>query len=205
MCTNMPLKKPSDFQPALKDEYLTQVAQWLLEEWYATEDDLIRDTDTSYTRGTTRFGRQLQRITNENFSRRHKCLSINNAGLDLVFSIGGVPCRFSNDSVEAPTKRAVLEVHRYQMSLIEDSEPGAAVRFCFVIDQGFGESLEPRVELLGFSEAGNVVCSWQSVSSVRTLVDVKAAPAEPVEITKPIVTPKRKDGDKEADDVIPAT
>ncbi|WP_144436465.1 hypothetical protein [Lysobacter antibioticus] len=191
----MAIKRPSDFHPGLKDEYLTQVANWLLEEWYATEDDLIRETDTSYTRGTTRFGRQLQRIVNEYLSGQHDWLGIENGSLDLVFSISGIPCRFSNDSLEAPTKRAVLQVHPYQMSLIEDAQPGQAVRFCFVIDQGFGEIIEPRAELLGFTASGNLACRWQSGTLDRTLIDIKAPRPEAVEVTKPMVTPKRRDYD----------
>ena len=46
-----------------KEEYVSQVATWLLEEWRATEEDLVRETDTSYTRGTARFGRQKERIS----------------------------------------------------------------------------------------------------------------------------------------------
>lgn len=197
----MAIKTPSDFYPGLKEEYLAQVANWLLDEWYATEDDLVRDTDTRYTKGTTRFGRQLQRIVNEYMSKQHNWLGIENGNLDLVFSISGVPCRFSNDSVEAPTKKAVLQAHPYQMCLIEESEPGQAARFCFVIDQGINEDMEPRVALLGFSAAGNLMCRWQSETAVRTLIDVKAPLPEAVEVTKPSVTPKRRDPDVAADKI----
>lgn len=191
----MTIKKPSDFHPGLKEEYLAQVASWLLEEWYATEDDLIRETDNRYTKGTTRFGRQLQRIVNEYMSKQYDWLRIENGGLDLVFSISGIPCRFSNDSVEAPTKKAVLQVHPYQMSLIDDAEPGQAGRYCFVIDQGFNEDMEPRVALLGFSASGTLVCRWQSETIARALADIKTAPPEAVEVTKPSVKPKRRDSD----------
>lgn len=195
----MDLRKPSDFQAALADERLATVAAWLLQEWAATEDDLVRETDSAYTRGTTCFGRQRTRILNEYLGGRHSWLGIENSANDLVFSIGGVPCRFSNDSLAAPSKRAVLEAHRFQLPLIEEAEPGEAVRFCFVVDRGADENSEPRIELLGFTATDELVCSWRSATEVRTLTTVRAALPQPVAVAKPAVVPKRRDaGDDQA-------
>lgn len=191
-------RSDSNLPSALKEEYLTIVASWFLEEWYATEDDLVRDTDTPYTIGTTRFGRQKQRISNEYVSRRHPWLRVENNGLDIVFSVNGIPCRFSNDNADAPKKRAVLEVHPFQMSLIEEAVPGEAARFVFVIDRGFGEIEEPHVLLLGFSASGQEVCRWRSGGILRKLGDAKKTMPAPVEIQKPVITPKRRDQDDDA-------
>ncbi len=189
----MELRRPSDFQAALADERLATVATWLLEEWAATEDDLVRETDSAYTRGTTCFGRQRSRIINEHLSRRYPWLGIENSANDLVFSIGGVPCRFSNDSLAAPSKRAVLEAHRFQLPLIEEAEPGEAVRFCFVVDRGADENSEPRIELLGFTATDELVCRWRSATQVRALTPVKVDLPQPVEVARPVVVAKRRD------------
>jgi hypothetical protein len=195
----MDLRKPSDFQPVLSDDRLAVVAAWLMEEWAATEDDLVRETDSPYTRGTTCFGRQRARILNEYLGGRHPWLGIENSANDLVFSIGGVPCRFSNDSLAAPRKRAVLEAHRFQLPLIEDSQPGEAVRFCFVVDRGVEEESEPRIELLGFTAGDELVCRWRSAAPVRTLIAVRAELPQPVEVARPVVVAKRRNaGDDEA-------
>lgn len=195
----MHLPKPNDFQPALRDDLLATVAGWLMEEWAATEDDLVRETDSAYTRGTTCFGRQRQRILKEYLSGGHPWLGIENSANDLVFSIGGVPCRFSNDSLSAPSKRAVLEAHRFQLPLIEEAEPGQAVRFCFVVDRGIDERGEPRIELLGFTATDELVCRWRSASTVRMLMSAKADLPPPADIAKPVIMPKRRDlGDDEA-------
>lgn len=198
----MKLQAPFDFHPSLTSERLAKVGSWFLEEWNATEDDLIRDTDTPYTRGTTRFGRQKQRIVNEFLLGVHDWLGVENSGNDLVFSVGGIPCRFSNDNPSAPTKRAVLEAHRFQMPLIEYAEPGQAVRFCFVIDPAPDELSGPRVELLGYTATDDLICRWQSDSSVRTLVDAKQIAPDAVQISKPVVVPKRR---SMGDDVQAAT
>lgn len=192
--------KPSDgrLPSELKEEYLQLVASWLLEEWRATEDDLVRDTDTPYTRGTARFGRQKQRIMLEYLSGRHPWLKVMNGGLDIVFAINGIPCRFSNDDADAPKKRAVLETHLFQMPLLEEAEPGEAARFVFVIDCGADESSDPRVELLGFSNADQVVCRWIS-GGVRRIGEATPSLPAAVEVPKPVIAPKRRrDGDDEA-------
>ena len=193
------LKHPiAGFPTSWKEEYLNVVASWFLEEWRNTEDDMVRETDTAYTRGTARFGRQKQRISLEYVSGRHPWLRVENNGLDIVFSIVDVPCRFSNDNADAPKKRAITEVHPFQMSLLEEAEPGEAARFVFVIDQGFNELSEPRVMLLGFSSSGQEVCRWTSGGAVRTLRDVKSSVPAAVEISKPVITPKRRGADDDA-------
>jgi hypothetical protein len=47
----MTLPLPAVFNPALSSDRLQEVATWLLDELYATEDDLSRATDNGYTRG----------------------------------------------------------------------------------------------------------------------------------------------------------
>lgn len=183
--------KTADLHPAFTQDRLSKVANWLLEEWRATEDDLVRDTDCPYTRGTTCFGRQKNRIISEYISGSHDWLGIQNGGLDLVFSIVGIPCRFSSDDPLAPSKKAVVEAHRFQMPLIEIGEPGQAVRFCFVVDREVDESSDARVEFLGFTAGGELVCRWQSSVAIRTLVDSALTLPAPVKIAKPVIGPKR--------------
>jgi hypothetical protein len=183
----------------LRPEFLELVASWLLDEWRATEDDLVRDTDTPYTRGTTRFGRQQKRFWLEYLSGKHPWLRVLNNSLDLVFEISGIPCRFSNDNIESPKKRAVTEVHLHQMSFLEVAEPGEPARFVFVIDCGIDEASEPRVVFLGFSATGQEVLRWTSGGVLRRIGEAVPSMPAPVELPKPPVTPKRKrddDGDE---------
>jgi hypothetical protein len=163
---------------------------------------MTRDTDNAYTRGTARFGRQKQRICMEYLSRNYPWLRVENNSFDIVFSIMDIPCRFSDDNADAPKKRAITEVHPFQMSLLEDAEPGEAARFVFVIDRGFDQRHEPRIILLGFSASGQEVCRWISGETLRTLNEIRPAIPAPVEIRKPVVTPKRRGAD---DDVAGST
>jgi hypothetical protein len=190
----MAIPLPVECNPELKSERLALVAQWLLEELYATEDDLARETDSAYTRGCTAFGRQMNRIKFKALSGEYEWLALLNGGNDIVFTIGGVPCRFSNDDPSNPTKDAVVATSRYQMPFLEFVTDGQPGKFCFVIDRGSYNLEDPRVEFLGFSPSGEIACRWVS-DSVRVLRDVVADPAPPVELGKPVVAPKKKDGD----------
>jgi len=196
----MALRSPLEFNSELMSDRLELVSQWLLDELNATEDDLTRTTDGPYTRGCTAFGRQRSRIIAEALSGRYEWLSLLNGSNDIVFTIGGVPCRFSNDDASNPSKDAVLTANRFQMEFLEvatNDEPG---RFCFIIDRGQYGTAEPRVEFLGFTPAGEVVCRWVS-NAVRVLrVAGQQSLVQPVEVAKPQVVPKRRDeGDAAAE------
>ena len=190
----MTLPLPVAFNTELSSDRLESVSQWLLDELYATEDDLSRPTDNGYTRGCTTFGRQRNRIISEALSGRHPWLDLPNSNNDLVFTIGGVPCRFSNDDPANPSKDAVLTVNRYQMDFLEFAVKGEPGRFCFIIDRGQDGSAEPRVEFLGFAPSGEVACRWVS-NTVRVLRLEGLQPLAPtVQVSKPQVAPKRRDG-----------
>ncbi len=188
---NLPL--PASFNSELSSDRLQSVAQWLLDELYATEDDLSRSTDSGYTRGCTTFGRQRSRILAEALAGNHTWLGLSNSSNDIVFTVGGVPCRFSNDDPSNPSKDAVLTANRYQLDFLEFATKGEPGRFCFVIDRGHDGSAEPRVEFLGFAPSGEVACRWVS-DTVRVLrLEGQQSLAPAVQVSKPQVAPKRRD------------
>lgn len=196
----MSLPPPAEFNPELTSDRLQMVSSWLLEELYATEDDLSLPTDSGYTRGCTTFGRQRKRILAEALGGKHTWMGLANSNNDIVFTIGGVPCRFSNDDPTNPSKDAVLTANRYQMDFLEFASKGEPGRFCFVIDRGHDGTAEPRVEFLGFTPSGEVACRWVSdkVRVLRLEGDQPLAPTIPV--SKPQIAPKRRDeGDATAE------
>jgi hypothetical protein len=164
----MSLPPPAAFNSELSSDRLEAVSQWLLDELYATEDDLSRATDSGYTRGCTTFGRQKNRIIAEALSGRHAWLGLPNSNNDLVFSIGGIPCRFSNDDPSNPSKHAVLTANRYQTDFLEFATDGGPARFCYIIDRGHDGFAEPLVESLGFTPSDEIACRWLS-NAVRVL------------------------------------
>jgi hypothetical protein len=187
---NMIYPSPAAFKPELSGDRLQLVSQWLLEELYATEDDLTRPTDNGYTRGCTTFGRQRNRIIEESLSGRHAWLALSNTNNDLVFTIGGIPCRFSNDDPSNPSKDAVLTANRFQLNFLEFAAANEPARFCFVIDRGADGAPEPRVEFLGFTPSDKIVCRWVS-NSVRVFhVEGEQPRPGSVEVARPQIAPK---------------
>lgn len=196
----MSLPPPAEFNPELTSDRLQVVSSWLLEELYATEDDLSRPTDSGYTRGCTTFGRQRNRILAEAVAGKHTWMGLANSNNDTVFTIGGVPCRFSNDDPANPSKDAVLTANRYQMDFLEFASKGEPGRFCFIVDRGQDGTAEPRVEFLGFTPSGEVACRWVS-DKIRVLRLEGEQPLAPtVPVSKPQIAPKRRDeGDAAAE------
>jgi hypothetical protein len=189
----MKLPLPETFKASLSVDRLALVSQWLLEELHATESDLSRDTDGGYTRGCTTFGRQRKRILAEALSGRYYWLAISNNGNDLVFTIEGVPCRFSNDDPTNPSKDAVLIANRYQLDFQEFASKGEPARFCFIIDRGLSETEDPKVVFQGFTAFNETVCPWASNSMRTLLLESSDSMVQPVQVAKPQVTPKRRD------------
>ena len=189
----MILPPPASFKPQLSTDRLEAVSQWLLDELYATENDLSRRTDNGYTRGCTTFGRQRNRIIAEALSGRQPWLALINSNNDIVFTIGGVPCRFSNDDPSSPSKDAVMTANRFQMEFIDFAAVGEPARFCFIVDRGHEGAAEPRGEFVGFTPSGDAVCRWVS-NSVRVLrLEGQETLPQPVNVAKPLVAPKRLD------------
>ncbi len=189
----MTLPLPSTFNFGLTSARLQLVAQWLLEELYATEDDLVRSTDNGYSRGCMTFMRQKNRIIAEAVSGRHPWLALTSSSNALVFTVSGAPCRFSNDDPANPSKDAVLTATRYQLDFLEFTTSGEPGRFCFIIDCGHDESAEPRVEFLGFAPSGEVACRWVSDNFRVLRVENQESLAPAVPVAKPQVAPKRRE------------
>ena len=138
------------------------------------------------------------RIMKEAVAGRYDWLALSNATNALVFTIVGTPCRFSNDDPDNPKKDAVLQTNRQQQLFVSESDREAPSRFCFVIDRGLDGIDDPHVELLGFNAQNELMCRWVS-SAVRVLhVANNQAVVEAVEVAKPVVSPKRRDGDEAA-------
>jgi hypothetical protein len=194
----MTLKTPWAYAPSLTPDLLQTVANWLLDEFHATEDDLIRATDTTYTRGCATFGRQRARIIAEWKSQKHPWLGLLNAGNALVFTINGVPCRFSNDNPDSPTKEAVVGLNPYQVSFAEFAAANEPATYCFVVDRGLDGLADPYVALDGYSRDSVHLCRWASSSTVTAFEVVGGDTPPTVEVEKAKIGPKQKPIDEEA-------
>lgn len=195
----MTLPLPEVFHPALSQDRLAVIADILIAEHFSTNTALQSDYDDGYTRGCTRFGRQRNRLKSLALSGQYDWLDLRHGGNDLVFTIGGIPCRFATDDPANPTKPAVLDVTPIQQGFFDEVEEGAPCKFCFVLDGGYAESEEPRVVLIGEDVRRNVKCKWIS-DTVRSIHSITSTIPAAKDVAKAPVGPKRADsGDAEVD------
>lgn len=190
----MSLPHPSHYHAALNTERLAYISRLLLTELADIERLMSSDVDDGYTRGCPIFGRQKNRIKLEARLGKVEWLSIVSPGNDLVFAIDSIPCRFSNDDPDSPSKDAVVLANRHQMSFFEDFDRGVPKRFCFVVDRGANENEDARVVFLGYDESNVLRCRWTS-DSVRTLQVLDSTVPAATQLPKPIVWPKRTESD----------
>jgi hypothetical protein len=191
------LPLPVHYHPDLTHDRLEIVASALLDEFLKTVDDLSSDADDNYTRGCASFGRQKNRIKQLALAGTYPWLQLMNSTNDLVFKIGGVPCRFSSDDPNSPKKDAILTFNHYQASFFDEIESDdKPCRYCFIVDTKSIDDMEPSVVFVGFDATGNAKCQWES-GAIRTFQTV-GSPSTPkaVEITKPSVKPKQSSAEE---------
>ncbi|WGS50116.1 hypothetical protein LFL96_00985 [Paraburkholderia sp. D15] len=190
---NLPL--PEVFHPALRSDCLGVIADILIDEHFTTLTDLQSEYDDGYSRGTTRFARQKNRLKSVALSGQYEWLQLRHAGNDLIFTIDGIPCRFATDDPANPTKPAVLEATPIQQSFFDEVESGVPCKFCFILDGGYAESDDPRVVFVGEDLYGAVKCRWTS-DGMKTLHAVSANTPPAKDVGKAPVGPKRIESDK---------
>jgi hypothetical protein len=190
----MSLPLPETFYPALSSDRLAVIASVLIEEHFSTATALQSEYDDPYTRGCTRFGRQRNRLRSLSLSGEHEWLDLRHGGNDLVFAIGGYPCRFSVDDPGNPTKPAVLNATEIQQDFFAMVEDGMPCKFCFILDGGYEDADDPRVVFLGENAAGVVKCSWVS-DSAHALHSVSVNTPAAAEVSKPRVGVKSRGAD----------
>jgi hypothetical protein len=193
----MSLPHPEVFHSALRSDRLEIVADILIAEHFTTVTDLQSEFDDGYTRGTTRFGRQKNRLKSVALSGQYEWLQLRHAGNDLVFSIDNIPCRFATDDPVNPTKPAVLDATPIQQSFFDEVENGVPCKFCFILDGGYAEADDPQVVFIGEDMMGVVKCRWVS-DGIKALHVVSADTPPAKDIGKAPVGPKRTESDNAA-------
>lgn len=192
----MNLPHPEVFHAALRSERLEVIANILIEEHFSTMTDLQSEYDDGYSRGTTRFARQKNRLKSVALSGQYDWLQLRHGANDLVFTIDGIPCRFATDDPVNPTKPAVVDATPIQLSFFDEVENGAPCKFCFILDGGYTEAEDPRVVFLGEDMMGDVKCKWSSDGGAKALHAISANTPPAKDVGKAPVGPKRIDSGK---------
>ncbi|AIS14042.1 MULTISPECIES: hypothetical protein [Pseudomonas] len=154
----MTFKHPSSFYPELSDERLAKIAEPLLDIRYSTIQEMSSPYDDTYTQETAVFGRSRNLLIHMCTSRKHQWLSLANAGMDVTFRIGNVPCRFFRDDPESPEKPGFFK--RNGADDLFSIDENAPVMWRFVVEKALTEEDEDRVFFIGFNAFQEKVSQW---------------------------------------------
>lgn len=205
----MTSKSPADYVPQFTNERITIIAKALLEQCYATDDDLQSTYDSGYSIGCTRFDRQKNRL--KEMALEHAWLNISDGSNRLVMNINGAPFRFTRDDYLAPKKQSSTIVSRTEAIQIEkfsesqhqlgfdwgdadDSESEMPFKWRFFVDVTENSEFDQRdyeIYFVGLNFMDQISCVWQlsehASHSLTSVHDEKpeAAKMPPAQTTLP--------------------
>lgn len=161
---------PQSFYADLSDERLRVIATSLLEVRSQTLQLLNTELDCNYVKEGATFGRSRNMLISLCKSRAHSWLQLLNAGMDVTFGIGAVPCRFFRDDADSPGKHGFFRRNAVDdLFAPEDSQP---VMWRFVVERALTDADEDRVVFVGYNVYQEKVAEWQYRDSSPTLHSV---------------------------------
>lgn len=193
----MSKKQPWEYHTGLERSRLNIIAKALLDVYHSTQDDLCTPLDNNYTRGTTTFGRQRERLIQLcRDTANADWLDLRNTSLDLTFAISNIPCRFFTDDHEKPQKRGFWK--RNEQDNLFPTEIETPVYWRFVVEKPISDDDNASVYFLGANSNQEVVCEWEYADYVRVLRSVDETRHDEVNIQEPVVSvPKQRKNEEE--------
>jgi hypothetical protein len=171
---------PSDFYPELTDSRLRIIGTALLDVLYETELELDTPLDDGYTRGTATFGRQRNAIIQLCQSGKYEWLKLTNAGMDVTFEVGGIPCRFFADDPQNPKKPGFFR--RNDCDKLFPTEVGRPELMRFIVAKPHTPDEEADVHFIGFDANLDEVFNWQHSRSTPVIASTDDALPREVDI-----------------------
>ena len=189
---------PSHHYAELTEERLQVVADLLLDVRYNALAVTQTAYDDNYTRECLVFGRTRQMIIKKWQAKEFPWLDVKNAGMDVTFTIGGVPLRFFRDDPKNPTKHGFFRRNDVdQLFAPEDNKP---VLWRFIVERAMTEEDEDQVYLVGYNAFEEKICEWRHQPSTGVLHSVDSTTPPAVDLPDAEVTVRSDEqlGDDEA-------
>ncbi|MBU0654044.1 MAG: hypothetical protein KJ914_02810 [Gammaproteobacteria bacterium] len=153
---------PSEYAPDLKQEYLVELCNEILN---VVEQALVTagtEHDTAWTRGTLAYGRVQGFFQKLQKSHSKPWVTLANKTMDFTFKVGNTYVQFVMDDPFAPKKIHRLKANSIeQMSLELEPEPDVVAWRLFVDRNYDDEFLGLNAVLVGFDINQNPVCIWR--------------------------------------------
>lgn len=170
-------KHPTTFYPELSDERLRSIATKLLDMRYSTLREMNSPFDDNYTRETATFGRSRNMLIEMAQSQQYDWMSLKNAGMDITFNIGQVPCRFFRDDPNSPEKGGFFR--RNAVDDLFEPDDQRPVMWRFVLEKALTSDDDDRVFFIGYNVFQEKISEWMYRASAPMLhsvdLDVPAA------------------------------
>lgn len=190
----MSKKHPMEYQSALTVDRLNVIAEALLDVFYDVQKELDTDLDSSYTRGTTTFGRQKNKLIQLCQDKKYPWLDLRNTSNDLTCAIGGIPFRFFTDDHEKPQKPGFWK--RNEQDNLFPNDEDEPIYWRFVLEKPLSDEDEAAVYFLGANSNQVSVCEWKYEESVRVFKTVDNTRPDAVDTPEPSVGLPKQDQEK---------
>ncbi|BET09458.1 MULTISPECIES: hypothetical protein [Pandoraea] len=188
---------PSQFYPDLSEDRLQALSNLLLDVRYNALAALQSEYDNNYTRECTAFGRQREMLIQIWKAKKFPWLDIKHSGMDVTFTIGGVPCRFFTDDPNNPQKHGFFRRNSVdQLFAPVETQP---VLWRFVIERAMTDEDEDHVYLIGFNSYEEKVCEWRHRPASGMLHSVDAITPPSVDLPDAEVTLRPESPDEGAE------
>lgn len=167
MPPSSPLPHPAAFFPALSDERLSIIAVALLDMRHLVIRETDLPHDDSYTRGTRVFGCSRNMLIEMANGGEYDWMALVHAGMDVTFTIGGVPCRYFQDDPERPEKPGFFKRNTTDnLFPVEERDP---VMWRFIVEPAMLPDAEDRVFFIGYNVFQEKVSEWMYQASTPNL------------------------------------
>lgn len=194
----MAKKQPWECHSGLTAVRLGIVAEALLDVFYEVQRELDTPLDDNYTRGTTAFGRQKNKIIQLCQEGRYEWLDLRNTSNDLTFTIVGIPFRFFSDDPEKPQKPGFWK--RNEQDNLFPNADDDPVYWRFIVEKPLSDDIEAAVYVLGANSNQDTICEWKYEDDIRVFTSVDESRPDPIDTPEPQVgVPKQDQEDKDAE------
>lgn len=152
----MSMKKPWEWNPNLTEDRLVVIGKLLSNIYNDTAMELQPKGDIPYVVGTACFGRAYNALL---ILKGYDWYRVTRTTLDLVFEIGGTPCRFfSSDTWDKPKPKVFKR--NLQDSLFPETEE-APCQWRFLIQKPTSEEFDSfEIYFAGFNFSQEIKSVW---------------------------------------------
>ena len=193
--------EPWELAPQLKQEYIQQLAQLLVQvrgEVIDRHEPELGDTRLSL--GMRAYECCRSRIKFKDADGDWPWLSIITDDGRFTFAVDGVPVRFSrNDPKHLPDRKLIPSLEGYeQMCMFEHVNNYAHIRWFLIIDSPYDMPVE-HAYFIGYNEFKEIICKWEIPLSDQVPVMSIVESDKPQAVKVPPAKAKLKRVNKEED------